>query len=405
MKITKRQLKALIESVLLEQEQKKKSGIFSRIKSFFRNRKLDKSIFKDIDKEDFPSVYFDRFDDYTKEIARKNYDDLRAKGELEKTGLFKDLYAGSVGMESEALLISYLLVGHKDFEGMSQPEIRKKLIELFAPTNVQGESESGKSLMSDYTKAIRDGDRFKGVSERVKEYALAMESEVNLTGQVAKKENRELEYDIGGQSVVLSLAVHQTDNVQAYKYGMIPEKGKGKSVFTGDLLLTINGKEYNITHSKGNSNTAYSEDKKKQILELDGLFIDGQKCAGYQADGKPSFAKPQVYQNFIGSILRKLPKNFDDESKNEILGIIHQCLVSIGYDPSIFKPKLQGRKEVLIGSDGSSVVGSEAISAYLKQRGHSVPILAPSKLNENKHLNFESLSRGSLYRKKYYGRY
>ena len=67
MKITKRQLKALIESVLLEQEQKKKSGIFSRIKSFFRNRKLDKSIFKDIDKEDFPSVYFDRFDDYTKE--------------------------------------------------------------------------------------------------------------------------------------------------------------------------------------------------------------------------------------------------------------------------------------------------------------------------------------------------
>ena len=54
---------------------------------------------------------------YLEAIKLTILDKMRKKGTLEKTGLLKDLQTGAGGMGPESLLVSYLLVGHKDFKG------------------------------------------------------------------------------------------------------------------------------------------------------------------------------------------------------------------------------------------------------------------------------------------------
>ena len=385
MKITRRQLNSIIEQTLFgEKTNLHEIKILGTIKKLFKTMG-NKKKFDKIEDESFPALYFDRFDDYTKEIAKKNYEKMRKEGTLEKTGLNKDLKSGSKGMKTEALLISYLLVGHKDFEGMTQPQIQKKLHNTLVSQSVHKvESESN---MSDKVYKRVTGDTVSSSMKQVHDNIGSVENA--LTGQVGLNDSKMLDFKVNDTKFNIFMRVNRIDNLQAYDYGMIPKEGKGKSVLTASLTVKFDDNRFDIDHLKGHGDAANSEKKRAELNKIDGLHLNGKKVYSYNLDGSSGSSDSGAYESFVGEIREKLNGiNFDDESKNTVIAAFEECLEKIGFDPSVFNKESKSNRSKFLSK----------IKAKIPHFG-----LKPRNLKESK--SRQVASNAELYRKRYARRY
>jgi len=408
MKISRRNLNRIIEASLFDKNKNyivenkltdKVEKIAGKIKELPIGKKLAGFFKKDKSKypqniEDDPNLelYMDRFDDFTKDLARKNYEKMRKDGTLKKTGLRDD---GRGLSEPESVLMSYLLQGHRDFKGLSREEIESLLSDKYLMTSVHREESEVNTFNQEFEKIVG-----KVMTRKHKEIDSIISKETNLvTGEIVMNDMETVDFNINGQKLLMNFHVAKIKNMASYDYGFVPKKGEGKSVLASSIVLEIGDQTFEVVHNKGFGNSAIGDKKKAMLNKADGLHIDGVKAYGYNLDGSPKFSTPGAYQQAVGKIKNTLSKlKFPNEEKNTVISAFDESLKKIGFDPSVFKTKSRGREEVLIGADGKSIVGSANIDAHLKNKGIKLPDfgLEPKNIKERSEQRLRMLVRESI---------
>jgi len=408
MKISRRNLSKLIEASIFSDSKDyiienkitdKVEKVADKIKELPIGKKLIGFFKKDKSKypqniEDDPNleVYVDRFDDYTKDLARKNYEKMRKDGTLEKTGLKDD---GRGLDKPESVLMSYLLQGHRDFKGLSREEIESLLSDKYIMTSVHRQESEINSFNQEFQKIVG-----KVMTRKHKEIDSIIEKGTNLvTGEIVMNDMETVDFKINGQKLLMNFNVAKIKNMASYDYGFVPKKGEGKSVLAASIVLRIDDQTFEVVHNKGFGASAIGDKKRAMLNKVDGLHIDGVRVYGYKLDGSPKFSTSGAYEQAVGKIKNTLSKlKFPDEEKNTVISAFDESLKKIGFDPSVFKTKSRGREEVLIGADGKSIVGSANIDAHLKNKGINLPDfgLKPRNIKESSEQRLRMLVRESI---------
>ena len=362
MKLTESQLRKIIKNNLIQEK-----NIINQVVDFFKDLGKNKKDEKKIEKADaYIEIFFQRLSGEDLEIAKNNYEKLKKDNKLYST-IFNQHGGVTAGAKSsvDAKVMSYLLVGHPYFKGMSQPQINKKLDQEISKTlkhRVKSEIDSEQLARS---KTIDDAVKN---SENKEVFKIASSSENLITGGKGYRSSGQYSHQIGETKLLVSYHAYKIENIPKYKFGAIEEKGEGLSAFYSVLNFKIGKQEVEFLHIKNNENRFKNEDAKEKFGAMNGLYINGEKCYGYEGPYSNGFSTPGYFESQveqlstrIGAIKSKYPK------AAIVSGIVNNYLGQLEFDPDAFKRK-PVRQAVLIGSDGKTVVGDDNIDSYLSSR-------------------------------------
>lgn len=394
MKITESKIRKIIRNIILEdaksaagigqmiakagkKKMEKHKSLLDKLKDF----SVESDIGRDKDLEASAKLQvqalLDRMNEKDRKIAEENFEKLRKNRQLFK-GMLKisktasgEKYVGTSVKSGEgsldAKLLSYLLVGHPDFKGVSREGIQKYLAREMA-TRAVTEQEGGVGRdTSEYVKKI--GGIVKNSENR--EIISDIVSSRNLiSGGQTFGAKMAYTHKIGESQLKIEVDSYKFKNIPEYKYGGIETKGKGLSSLMSILKCEIDGKEsLEIMHLKGRENLVGTEKAKKAAAQKNGLWINGEQAYTYGSKYQSPSSNQGAFESAIQRFSRAMRGTKNLKSKlspeNIVSGVLKNYLKELEFNPSDFKIKTKSpRQEVLIGSDGKSVIGSEAIDKY-----------------------------------------